>query len=177
MGYCIYRTESQGFGMKTKNKKERELFLAFSRHLLIWYISYLDKKGRADKAQAAREAYSEIWGNVRDFDDTVRCVRLFLDEIWDCPFKMETIGECEEVCFEFDFDSGGKWFYDDELVFIEAFAPFAEEGAFIGFEGEDNSLWSYVYDGSGGYQTCYPEIDWKHGFVPVPKDEGGRSDV
>ena len=177
MSYHIYRTESNGFGMKIKTQKERKRFLDFSRHLLVWYISYLDKGEYIGHAKTAREAYSEIWDNVRDFDDTVRCVREFLEKIWTCcPFKLD-LGFTGYVGFEFNFDYDGIWHADDEIVFIEAFAPFAEEGAFIGFEGEDNDLWSYVYDGKGGYQRCDPKIDWTHGFVPPAKDEGGRSDV
>jgi len=183
MGYYINKTESDKFNMPIRTIKERNRFLDFAKHLMVEYIAFLDEKEkrsanyRTHSAQDVRDAYSELWGNVRSWEDTLNCLRRFLINIWDCPFKLETIGGGEYVWFEFDFDSGGKWYDDDELVFIRAFAPFAEEGAFIGFEGEDNALWSYVYDGKGNYQECFPKIDWRAGFVPPSKDEGGRSDV
>ena len=174
MGYCINRTESDRFCMPIRNLKERNRFLDFAKHLMVEYIAFLDQKEKNGcnygerSAQDARDAYSELWGNVRYWDDTLRCLREFLRNVWDCPFRLETIGEGEYVWFEFDFDSGGKWYGDDEEVFIKAFAPFAEEGAFIGFEGEDNALWSYVYDGRGGCQNCYPAIDWRTGYKAPP---------
>lgn len=179
MGYYINKTESHKFNMLIKTVEERQRFLDFAKHLMVEYIAFLDEKEarsanhRTHSAQDVRDAYGELWGNVRSWEDTLNCLRRFLINTWDCPFKLDTISD-EYVCFEFDFDSGGKWYGDDELVFIKAFAPFAEEGAFIGFEGEDNALWSYVYDGKGGYQECFPTIDWKAGFVPAPKDEGGH---
>ena len=182
MGYNINKTASHEFRMPIKTLGERNRFLDFAKHLMVEYIAFLDEKEkrsanyRTHSAQDVRDAYGELWGNVRSWEDTLNCLNRFLINTWDCPFKLDAFGGVF-VEFEFDFESGGKWHGDDELVFIKAFAPFAEEGAYIGFEGEDNSLWSYVYDGKGSYQECFPEIDWRHGFVSAPKDEGGRSDV
>ena len=181
MSYCIDKTESHGFCMPINTTKERERFLDFAKHLMVEYIAFLDKKEemsanyRDHSAQDVRDAYGELWGNVRDWDDTLSCLRKFLTDTWDCPFKLDVIGEGDYVWFEFDFDSGAKWHGDDEMVFIKAFAPFAEEGAFIGFEGEDSALWSYVYDGQGGYQECFPEIDWRHGYKK-PQDDPAPDD-
>lgn len=183
MSYYINKTESHGFCMPIKTPKERERFLDFAKHLMVEYIAFLDEKEkkstnyRSHSAQDVRDAYGELWGNVRSWEDTLDCLKKFLRDVWDCPFCLDTIGEGEHVYFEFDFESGGNWYGDDEVVFIKAFAPFAEEGAFIGFEGEDSDLWSYVYDGKGGYQECFPEIDWRAGYKKpqeTPKTDPGR---
>ena len=180
MSYNIYKTESHEFCMPIKTLQERNRFLDFARHLMVEYIAFLDEKEkrsanyRTHSAQDVRDAYGELWGNVRSWEDTLDCLRRFLTNTWDCPFRLETFKGGDSIWFEFDFDSGSNWYGDDELVFIKAFAPFAKEGAFIGFEGEDNCLWSYVYDGQGDFQECEPSVDWRAGYKkpqPQPVEE------
>lgn len=35
----------------------------------------------------------------------------------------------------------------DDMILFEALAPFVEDGSFIDMEGEDGSLWRWVFDG------------------------------
>ena len=165
MGYCINRADSDGMSMPIGTQEERERFLNFAKGLMQAVID--DRKecfqrypstGLADEIQKYEEAYSELWGNVRSWEDAFDCFQRFLTDVWHSSFVVETWNDRAYITF--DFDRGGKWHGDCEELFLKAFAPFAKEGAWIGFEGEDNELWSYVFDGKGSYRTHKPTIDW-----------------
>ena len=174
MGYHIINTDYDEFRMDISDIQGRERFLEFARKLMEDYISYLEANEAEGvdygdrSSKDAREAYEELWGNVRDFDDTLGCLKKFLEEFWGCPFRFETLGTNKTVWFEFDYYGDDRWHEDDALIFIKAFARYAKEGAYVGLEGEDNALWSYVFDGEGDYQLCFPAIDWRRGYQAPP---------
>lgn len=174
MGYHIINTDYDEFRMDISDIQGRERFLEFARKLMEDYISYLEANEAEGvdygdrSSKDAREAYQELWGNVRDFDDTLGCLKKFLEEFWGCPFRFETLGTNKTVWFEFDYYGDDRWHEDDALIFIKAFARYAKEGAYVGLEGEDNALWSYVFDGAGDYELCFPAIDWRRGYQAPP---------
>lgn len=58
---------------------------------------------------------------------------------------------------------GEIWHPEPVAVTVRALAPYVARGSYLGFVGEDLELWSYVFDGRGGYRILYPEIDWTSG--------------
>lgn len=47
----------------------------------------------------------------------------------------------------------------DELEFFKVIAPFVEKGSFLEMQGEDGSLWRWMFDGT----TCkevYARVEW-----------------
>jgi len=165
MGYVIDRTESEGLSFPIGTQQERERFLEFAKALMKAIVEERREcvkrfpwDGAVDEVKKYEDCYSELWDNVRSWEDTLDCFRRFLKDVWDSPFE---INEWHDRLYvEFDFDGGGKWHGDTEEFFLKALAPYMSAGSFIGFEGEDNDLWSYVFDGKGGMRIHKPTIDW-----------------
>lgn len=170
MSYHVYKFESEGLSLPISTPSDRATAIRF----LALYASMIAAQADPDSATDAQivtlNDKLKLKSSPDDFEFVLMTV-IKIMELWKSPFLIERFGQdAPEIWFNYDFSWDGRWDGDRELIFVNAFAKFAKEGAYAGFEGEDNSLWSYVFDGRGGYQECCPDIDWRQGFKK-PGDE------
>ena len=80
-------------------------------------------------------------------------------DAWNSMFLFEIKNRYLEIEYN-DIANDGRWYSDDVLLFVNAYAPYASENEFLGFVGEDMYMWSYVFDGRGHVNVTKPKIDW-----------------
>jgi len=49
--------------------------------------------------------------------------------------------------------------YGDDLIMLNAIAPWVKPGSYIEMSGEDGSMWRWAFDGSQ-CKEVYPKIEW-----------------
>lgn len=133
------------------------------------YKSWYSNEDLFEKMSAAVFSETELTKKVKNFGN-------FLDSAdVDQPFGFglevdETDPDHRRPILIIGYDEinrGSRW--QEEIVepMVKVFAPFMEEGAYLGFIGEDGGMWSYVFDGKGSYIYSLPAIDWRGGFNPA----------
>lgn len=170
MGYCIDRYYAEGMLLPIGNPKERQKACRFFISLAKAIRRNVREHWRSDCYDDAKEEIRLLALDLTEYGDEYKDNLNRIQRIlraWDSPFVIDEYDG--KLVFEYDFDSGGKWDGDAEEAFIDAFAPFAEEGAYAGFVGEDQEMWSYVYDGHGKWRLHKPTIDWTGAAAPDPK--------
>ena len=112
--------------------------------------------------EALRKKFPVAQNYSMDLDDFFSSVGL--------EYAEDTDGNIDDVWF-----TDGKYHQEDMEAFLAEVAPFVTAGSYLGFIGQDDSLWCYYFDGMSvkNYQGAitYPDMPSMDG----PKKQ--RSDV
>ena len=126
---------------------------------MSYNIYFADWDGMTVQPAHALEFLNLVSG-VEDTDvsEAVIHANAFLNENGD---KFEVSAIVGEVFVEYKTGDGGYYWDEDVVIdFLKKFAKFARKDAWIGFIGEDMSLFSCVFNGEGGYEVRHPTINW-----------------
>jgi hypothetical protein len=138
--------ETAGTEFPVDTREGRERFLEFAKGLMKAIVD--EKAEESPDAEYAeyRDAYSELWDNVRSWEDALDCFEKFLSGIWHSDL---TVGERDgSIRISLDWKPRG----DRISTFVMALAPYAGKDAYLRFTGEGSDSWSYVFDGKGGFR-------------------------
>ena len=130
-------------------------------------------KGYYPSADTVESAAAEVLSET-DFIKKVDAFRRFVEDVlvypFDIGFEEETLDpEHPGPIMTVDYDpvgKGDKWHETPVEAMVKALAPFMKAGSYLGFIGEDENMWSYVFDGDGSFKEAYPTIDWTGGLYP-----------
>lgn len=87
-----------------------------------------------------------------------------VDELW-CKDSSGTPVPSGDISFWFEHN---KWYTDEIESFFNIIAPYVEAGSYIAFQGEDDSVWAYYFDG----RKC--EEYWGMVVFPGMPDDSGQ---
>ena len=157
MGYRILRTVQEG--LSVEGEAQAAAFMdALAYRLADERLAHRDEEADDD---VRRWMDSEAANVAKERDLAKKAKRLahFLEDVVYSPFRVELVGGRLEAEYE-EADGGDAWYEGRTLEFLYAIAPYVRKGAYLGFVGEDLSMWSYTFDGKGSFRETYPEIDW-----------------
>lgn len=154
MGYYINKVETEGiwFGLDQAGGYCDETAKAVVRR----YSSYYDDNRKAEIEAKAKAILGE-----KDVPNKIVALRALLSEAGFALVPDDGFGNGDRLFFEFLWDNGEKWDEDDFLAVFEPIAKRVGRGAYVGFVGEDECMWSYVCDGRGGYTVETPTVLWR----------------
>ena len=163
MSYYIHNTDSSGFGFSGSEKE----IMGFMDHVANELSERRIKACASEEALVATSPTSYVAEmerlrdavlSAKEFEEKKKALRPLLDKA-DYPFDI-SIGY-GEVSIEYDLGGHDYWRDEDEAEeFLSAIAPYLKKGSWIGLVGEDLSIWSYVFDGKGGFETVGGSINW-----------------
>ena len=141
--------ETAGTEFPVDTREGRERFLEFAKGLMKAIVD--EKAEESPDAEYAeyREAYSELWDNVRSWEDALDCFGRFLSDVWHSDLTVEE--RDGSIRISLDGSGDGKPRGDRISTFVMALAPYAGKDAYLRFSGEGSDAWSYVFDGKGGF--------------------------
>lgn len=152
MGYAIDAVSSAGLNFKL-NPENEEKIKKFLDHVDEVHADYYNryKDPGAPKFDNPVKGIDDIPGKLEVLEQTLTRAR--------SPFEIRI--ENGMVDIEYNYAYFGEYWREDRVfLMLDAFAPYAEKGAYIGFIGEDCEMFSYVFDGKGAYTLERPTINW-----------------
>ena len=154
MGYYINKVETEGiyFGLDQAGGYCDETAKAVVRR----YESYYDDNRKAEIGAKAKAILEE-----KDVTNKIVALRALLSEAGFALVPDDGFGNGDRLFFEFLWENGEKWDEDDFLAVFKPIAKRVRRGAYVGFIGEDEDMWSYVCDGHGGYTVETPTVLWR----------------
>lgn len=176
MGYYIHNTDSYELGFNKKTERET---MRFMDHMANKLSKYRIGKCLRDKASPSptSTSYTAEMKRLRDavlsakeFEGKKEALLLLLKGT-DCPFDIDI--DYGEVGIEYDLRGHDYWREDDTEEVLRAIAPYLKKGSWIGFVGEDLSIWTYIFDGEGSFDVVYGSINW---MGRPYADEGGDAE-
>ena len=118
-------------------------------------INSLNATGEVAKKQA-----ESIIGSKK-LKDKLWYAKFFMYNGVNSPFDFEYDESGGMLSFFYSVDGNGRrWDEGKTHAFLEAFAPHARKGDYVGLVGEDHEMWSYVFDGEGSFHEHQPTVDW-----------------
>lgn len=114
------------------------------------FVIKKDKKGLAYKA-LYDWAVTTGWINTNDIDRALTLETL-MEELGFPVEDYEKTGGIDEISI------AGKWRGNEKDIF-DVLAPFVEDGSYVGFIGEDNGMWRYVFE-NGKCIEQFGSVKW-----------------
>ncbi len=131
MGYCINLTDYK-FGI-LKDNKEKALQAIKE---LMGRVDELGSGGRWEVGEKVKSNFAWVWtGDVLascSFEGAMEC--------WRYPVESDDNGDIADI--QFDGEKLGQ-----EGLMFQAIAPYVVAGSYLQFQGEDGSIWRFVFDG------------------------------
>lgn len=168
MGYYINGYSSKGLYLI--GKKNVSAFISQA----VPVIKEEALKGYRPSAEIIEKAAADVFSE-KDLSKKAEAFRRFVENVliypFDIGFEKDTLDPDHPgpiLTIDYDpVDKGDKWHEAPVEAMVKALAPFMKEGSYLGFIGEDEGMWSYVFDGNGSFKTAYPTIDWTGGLYPA----------
>lgn len=163
MGYYIHNTDSSGFGFRHKSDKETMGFMDHMANELSEYRIGRCRRSKTLLPPASTEYVAEMERlrdavlSAKEFEDKKEALYSLLKKA-DFPFDISI--DHGEVGIEYDLELHGYWREDDAEEFLYVIAPYLKKGSWIGFVGEDLSIWTYIFDGEGSFDVVHGSINW-----------------
>lgn len=166
MGYRIYLSEQEGLDVPADKVPEFADSLAKA---IVEEIRNRLPSGDFEVAEAEK-ARDEILA-ARGTSRKVVLLYGFLEDKAKYPFSVSGYGDGSlKVSYDSDF-WGERWDESRVKAVLGTLAGYVRRNAYLGFIGEDMNIWSYVFDGMGGYREVYPRIDWTGTGIPDDEEE------
>ena len=160
MSYRIYSVHSMGLCVEG-----RENILGFVDGLASELVdvdiergAYPDDDPRVPHLRSLRDSIVA----EKDFGKKVGLLQSLLYNDVHCPFEVEADEDLLEAYYN-EVGYGEYWNEERTLGFLNAIAPYVQPNSYLGLIGEDQAMWSYVFDGHGGYEYRVPKVDWTCG--------------
>ena len=168
MGYYINSYSSKGLYLI--GEKDVSAFISQA----VPIIKEEALKGYYPSAEIIENAAAAVISET-DLPKKVEAFRHFTEDVlsypFDIGFEKETLDPEHPgpiMTVEYDIaEKGDKWHETPVEAMVKALAPFMKAGSYLGFAGEDEDMWSYVFDGDGSFKQAYPTIDWTGGLYPA----------
>ena len=168
MGYYINGYSSKGLYLI--GEKDVSAFISQA----VPIIKEEALKGYYPSAEIIEDAAASVLSET-DLPKRVEAFRHFTESVlsypFDIGFEKETLDpEHPGPIMTIDYDpveKGDKWHDAPVLAMVRALAPFMKAGSYLGFIGESECMWSYVFDGNGSFEEANPTIDWTAGLYPA----------
>lgn len=148
MGYRIYHSTSYGLCVE-------------GRENILKFMNELAQTLAVEEPNGNEEAE---FGFILDEKDVLK--KAYRLTMWaqklHCPFDILA----DEDLLEAHYDESGYgeyWHEDRTVAFLKVIAPYVQPNSYLGFIGEDQSMWAYVFDGNGEFEYRVPELDWTCG--------------
>lgn len=157
MGYDIYATSHSGLTVKGGAAKVMAFMDSASEKLL---------ESERDRGRLSSSEFQSLESLGKELlaekDDWKKYQKFcFLMEKLDVPFEFRYGGYRTALQFWYDAANYDTWRREDQVkAILEAYAPYAKKGEYLGFVGEDIACWSYVFDGNGSFEEVACSIDW-----------------
>ena len=148
MGYRIYHAASHGLCVE-------------GRENILKFMNELAKAMPVEQPDGNASTELEF---ILDEKDVYRkaCRLSMWAQKFHCPFDLQADEDLLEAYYD-ESGYGEYWHEDRTVAFLKTIAPYVQKDSYVGFIGEDQSMWSYVFDGQGGFEYRVPELDWTCG--------------
>jgi hypothetical protein len=166
MGYNIYLSEQGGLVVPADRVPE------FADSLAKAVVK--EMRGRLPSGDFQVAEAKKACDEILAAGGTSRKVVLlhgFLEDKAKYPFSVSGLGDGS---LEVSYDPacwGERWDESRVEAVLGTLARYVRRNAYLGFIGEDMNIWSYVFDGMGGYREVYPRIDWTGTRIPDDEKE------
>ena len=175
MGYYIQNTDSYELGFNKKTERETMRFMDHMANKLSKYRIGGCRRDKASLPPASTSYIAEMKRlhdsayitemkllrdavlSAKEFEGKKEALLLLLKGT-DCPFNIDI--DYGEVGIEYDLRGHDYWREDDTEEVLRAIAPYLKKGSWIGFVGEDLSIWTYIFNGEGSFDTVWGSINW-----------------
>jgi len=142
MGYYIQQIDSKFFIAA----KDKPMALQAIRYLR--YTENSTGSGRHSKHGKTVRHFS--WVDTSTFDD-INTLEGMLEE-WGWLTSMKITNDIVDICFN-------REKLGDETILFEAIAPYVKHGSYIQMQGEEGSLWRWVFK-NGQFEQIFAKITW-----------------
>lgn len=163
MSYYIHNTDSYELGFNKKSERETMRFMDHMANKLSKYRIDECLRDKTSLPPASTEYVTEMKRlrnavvSAREFEEKREALHSLLEKV-DCPFDFSI--DYGEVGIEYDLGGHDCWHEDDAEEVLRAIAPYLKKGSWIGFVGEDLSIWTYIFDGEGSFDVVCGSINW-----------------